>query len=289
MNRLARHPTIQLAKRYISGNKLAGNGIKNAIKAVLGALVFKSGFYRRYMQGKAVVVAFHRVNQLETIKPLVCTTGDFREYCAFFKEYFAVVRLTDLVKAIADNRELTGKLAITFDDGYWDNAAVAAVELKKYGLPATFFVTTDFIGTDTVSWWDKKAGVRSQWMGWDDVRRLVHDGFEIGPHTMTHPDLSKLSTADASREIAGSMERLSAELGSSPELFAYPYGGKEQITDDQRELVRQLGFKCCASSYGGLVASGTDPFSLRRSAVDSTMYRSPYEFAFDLWRQMRSA
>ncbi len=270
-------------------NKLAGIGIKRAVKAVLGALLFKSGLYWRYMQGKAVVVAFHRVNQLETIKPLVCTTGDFRRYCAFFNKYFAVVPLTDFVKAISDSRELTGKLAITFDDGYRDHAEVAAAELKKYGLPATFFVTTGFIGTHTLSWWDKKAGVQSQWMNWNDVRWLVHEGFEIGLHTMTHPDLSKLSTAEASREIAGSKERLSAELESIPELFAYPFGGKEQITDDQRELVRQLGFKCCASSYGGIVVSGTDPLSLRRFPVDSNMYRSPYEFAFELWRQMRSA
>lgn len=272
----------------ISGNKLAGIGIKRAVKAVLGALVFKSGLYWRYMQGKAVVVVFHRVNHLETIKPLVCTTGDFRRYCAFFKKYFTVVPLTDLVKAISDSRELTGKLAITLDDGYRDNAEVAAAVLKEYGLPATFFVITGFIGTQTLSWWDKKAGVQSQWMEWNDVRWLVHEGFEIGCHTMTHRDLSKLSTADASREIAGSKEQLSAELESIPELFAYPYGGKEQISDDQRELVRQLGFKCCASSYGGIVVSGTDPFFIRRFPVDST-YRSPYEFAFDLWRQMLSA
>jgi len=36
-------------------------------------------------------------------------------------------------------------LAITFDDGYRDNLTVAVPVLKKYDMPATFFITTGFL------------------------------------------------------------------------------------------------------------------------------------------------
>jgi len=36
-------------------------------------------------------------------------------------------------------------IVITFDDGYADNAEVALPILKRYGLPATFFVSTGFL------------------------------------------------------------------------------------------------------------------------------------------------
>lgn len=46
-------------------------------------------------------------------------------------------------------------IAITFDDGYRDNYSLAFPSLRKYGLPATVYLTAGLIGTDSKLWVDE--------------------------------------------------------------------------------------------------------------------------------------
>jgi peptidoglycan/xylan/chitin deacetylase (PgdA/CDA1 family) len=59
--------------------------------------------------------------------------------------------LDDLLERGSDRR-----IAITFDDGYADNAIVAAPLLADAGLPATWFITTGTLGQRRF-WWDRLA------------------------------------------------------------------------------------------------------------------------------------
>jgi peptidoglycan/xylan/chitin deacetylase (PgdA/CDA1 family) len=45
--------------------------------------------------------------------------------------------------------------AITFDDGFYNNFSIAAPILKKMKIPATFYITTDFIENNLTSWIDR--------------------------------------------------------------------------------------------------------------------------------------
>lgn len=257
--------------------------MKRRLKALLGLLCYRTGLYKALLRDKAVIALFHRVDDRLPGNPISCTTAEFRAFCDFFARYFRVVSLQTLLTKLRRGEDVSGHLVITFDDGYRDNLEIAAVELERRALPACFFIATEFIGSTRVPFWDAELGIESRWMSWDDVRSLNARGFEIGAHTMNHVDLGVVQGAEAVREIVGSRQRLTRELGEETPLFSYPFGRADQMTPDNRAVVRDAGFSCCLSAYGGTVSSQGDPFDLRRVPV-SPWFLSPYQFGFEILR-----
>jgi peptidoglycan/xylan/chitin deacetylase (PgdA/CDA1 family) len=253
------------------------------IKSALGGLLFASRLGPALLGAAAVVVTFHRVSAAPDARGLSVSPAAFERYCRFFRRHFRVAPLRDLVTALERGEPVAGCLAITFDDGYLDNYEQAAPVLARLGLPATFFIVTQWMASDVVPWWDRDAGTRHPWMTWDDVRALRRRGFDIGAHTRTHVDLGRVSGAAAREEIGGARRELQAQLAEPVDLFAYPYGGVRHLAESNRELVRAAGFRCCCSCHGGLAPPGADPFRLRRVAV-SSWYGSPEQFGLDLVR-----
>ncbi len=150
-------------------------------------------------------------------------------------------------------------------------------------LPACFFVATGFVETDRMAPWDAEQGIPSEWMTWEHVRRLHRQGFEIGAHTVNHVDLGVVEGELADAEIRGSRERLERELSASVSFFSYPFGSPDNITEANRERVREAGFECCVSAFGGVIAPVTDAFSARRTPI-SQWFLSPYQFGFEVMR-----
>lgn len=252
-----------------------------SLKHALGRTMFGSRAHAALLKNSAIVVAFHRVEDAAGTDGLTVSVRAFELYCRFFARHFTVVPLSAIVDGLERGASLHGQLAITFDDGYRDNFENAAALLDRFGLPATFFVVSDWIGTDVVPWWDRERGGPRPWMSWDEVRRLRRRGFEIGAHTRTHVDLGAVPESVARHEIAGARRRLEDGIGDSVDLFAYPYGRRANLTEANRRLVRDAGFRCCCSCFGGLVTRGSDPFRLARVPL-SPWYSSPHQFGFEV-------
>ena len=258
------------------------NGIirlKAWVKTGLGWVVFHLGIHRWLSRGRAVIVLFHRVDDRYPGTPINSTRSEFEAFLKFFKRFYIVISLEELLERLRDGRDLSNRVVITFDDGYLDNYRDAAPLLARHGLPACFFVVTEYMGSNSVPWWDKELGIESEWMNWDQVRALRTQGFEVGAHTMNHVDLGVTIGDDAVSEIAQSKQRLERELGESVNYFSYPYGRRHQIAEENRVAVERAGFSCCLSAFGGAVTAGDSPFHLNRIPV-SPWYMSPYQFGF---------
>jgi peptidoglycan/xylan/chitin deacetylase (PgdA/CDA1 family) len=256
--------------------------VKHAVKEVLGRTLFASRLDGVLLRNAAVIVAFHRVQ--ETVAPgdgLTVSVRMFERHCEFLRRHFRVVPLPDIVEKLERGQPLHRELAITFDDGYRDNFENAAPVLAKLSLPATFFIVSRWMGTDIVPVWDRERGARHPWMTWDQVRSLHSRGFDIGAHTRSHVDLGRTSGLRARGEVAGARVELERQIGAPVDLFAYPFGGPQHMTDANRELVKAVGFRCCCSSIGGTVATGTSPFHLPRIPI-SLWHRSPHQFGFEV-------
>lgn len=254
--------------------------MREPLKHALGQSIFASGLDLLLLRDRALVVAFHRVKNASR-DGLTVTVPLFEQYCRFFRDHFKVVPLSEVVSRLELGLPLQRELAITFDDGYLDNFEHAAPILWKYSLPATFFVVTRWIGGDVVPWWDRAEGARHPWMSWDQVRTLHRCGFDIGAHTRTHVDLGSVTGEEAEAEIAGARADLERHLRARAQLFAYPYGGRENLSEENRALVKRAGFRCCCSCFGGDVTAHTDPLRITRVPINRSN-SSPHGFGFEV-------
>jgi peptidoglycan/xylan/chitin deacetylase (PgdA/CDA1 family) len=252
-----------------------------SVKAGLGRTLFTSRLHHLVLRDTALVVLFHRVHTGSDSDAIGIDVELFERYCRFFGRFFRVVPLRDLVNRLARGAPAAPMLAITFDDGYRDNFDNAAPILERFSLPATFFVVSRWIGTDVVPWWDQRDGRRYPWMTWGEVRSLQARGFEIGAHTRTHVDLGAVDGSVAREEIVGGRLDLEDRLGAPVDSFAYPYGGRDKLTNSNRDVVRAAGYYCCCSGFGGLNRTGTDPFRLLRVPL-SSWCKSPHQFGFEV-------
>jgi len=71
---------------------------------------------------------------------------------------------------------------------------------------------------------------RSAVLSWRELRRLQAEGVALAPHSRTHPLLDRIPVEAARKEILGSLEDLTREVGPVPRVFAYPAGGENPKT-----------------------------------------------------------
>ena len=97
-------------------------------------------------QGRLSTFIFHRV--LPKPDPLLPDEPDserFDRIVGFLASNFTLLRAADAAQALARGTLPAAAACITFDDGYADNATVAAPILQRHGVPGTFFVSTGYI------------------------------------------------------------------------------------------------------------------------------------------------
>lgn len=96
-------------------------------------------------------------------------------------------------------------LYLTFDAGYENGNTPAILDaLKKHGAPAAFFVVGNFIEDEP-----------------ELVKRMVEEGHIVGNHTMTHPDMSAISTQESFQEELAGVEKLFQDLTGEPMIKFY--------------------------------------------------------------------
>lgn len=226
---------------------------------------------RDRMAPYATVLTFHRVNDKEEQGGLTVHPRLFEELLEVLGREYRIVSLARLLEMVAKAEPIPARtVSITFDDGYLDNFSVAAPILKRRKIPATFFVSSGYIGTTRTFPWDVSTSISHPMMTWDQVRQLASEGFEIGAHSINHVNLAACAPDLAEREIIDSKRHIEDQLGTSISGFAYPFGWKRSMSELTSQIVREAGFAYCCSNYGGKVRNQSDIFNIQRTGVYPT-------------------
>ncbi len=106
-------------------------------------------------------------------------------------------------------------------------------------------------------------------MSWDEINALGRGGLvAFGPHSVTHPVLSRTDEAQAHHEIVGSWERLARMCVAPLPLFCYPNGDYTEREVDILERSPMVGALCTENRYASLdsfgAAAGRGRFAIPR-------------------------
>ena len=153
---------------------------------------------------------------------IVVSPSRFRAQLEFLASRANVITLHEALEGLRHAAPLPDRaVVLTFDDGYRDNATSAYPLLVQYGLAATFFLASGFVGTDEMKWEDRVSCL---------IRRSDKPAISLGisgKHRIFHIRTSKEKA------------RVTARLLSM--LHAYGTESREDVLDQLRE---ECGANC---------------------------------------------
>lgn len=182
---------------------------------------------------------------------------------------YRVVRLSELGEFIAGRRPLPRRsVVLTFDDGYASFHRHAYPVLQKYGLPATVFVYSDFVGARDA-------------MSWQQLRELQRSGLvDVQSHAKSHRSLLARELgepgepvgrylAELDRELRDSRRQIERQLASTHvRHLAYPFGDADLRVVARAEA---QGYEVGATVVAGGNAFYAAPMMLRRTMIFGTL------------------
>lgn len=231
------------------------------------ALTLWEPIVSRVLRPRITVILYHRVS--DSVRDnLTVGIEQFDRQMALLRKHFHVISIEEALSYNEIPRSKLPLVCVTFDDGYLDNYANAAQILLRHGLPAAFFVSTGIIGTDRSFPHDvRRQNPPIPVMNWAQLRKMREWGFTIGSHSVSHIDCAAEAEEAVRAELKQSKEDLQSNLGLDEVLFAYPYGGRGNMTPNRLDLVKEAGYAGCLSAYGGINVGQVDRFNVLRRGI----------------------
>jgi peptidoglycan/xylan/chitin deacetylase (PgdA/CDA1 family) len=158
----------------------------------------------------------------------------------------------DLYAFLSGARGLPSKpVVLSFDDGYADFYTTALPILRSHGFKAVAYIVSGFVG----------------WPGYmtrDQIREADRSGIEIGSHTVSHPNLARMSLDSVRAQLAGSKLYLEELIGHPVTSFCYPSG---KFTSGVAWEVANAGFHDATSTRFGYAHTLADRYMWTRLRI----------------------
>ena len=250
-------------------------------------ILYKTGLYRNFWRGRnqqtpfSFVVVYHRVvaeganSEVQFDIERGVSASVFEKQMQFLLRHFTPARASRIQSGIGSDIQF----AVTLDDGYEDNYLVAAPILKKLGIPATFYVVSDFVGSDRLFWWEQVADlVRRSKRSQLDLQEVVPDLRQVDDAARVLPMRNQDERDRAYGPLCAAIRRglhkdIPGQLQRAQQYFDVPL--REQGRDYALMNWRQLGDLVSQGfEIGGHTAThcnvvGADEVLLQRELVDS--------------------
>ncbi len=223
------------------------------------------------------ILGYHRVGEWKGDHvPTVSAAAFERQLIFLARHRYRVLSLDQLLDALDRGDRLRRSAVITFDDGCEETYTVAWPLLKRYGVPATVFVTPGEIG-------------RPGFATWPQVEAMANDGMTIGSHTMHHSYLPLVAEERLPEELVESKRLIEGHIQRPVHFISYPTGG---FTARVQDVVEQAGYRAACTTNRAVSRAIIDRYALRRIKITERDAHPPLFWAklsgyYDLFRRLR--
>jgi peptidoglycan/xylan/chitin deacetylase (PgdA/CDA1 family) len=257
--------------------------IKHSMKHAAGLAAVAATPFTKREQSTACVLMYHRIADtgifdLE-LDDWNLAPARLDQQLRWLSENAECVPLAEALQRCASDTRRKPVVALTFDDGFANFRQEALPLLERYGIPATLFVVTAYVGlTDPYPFdsWGQKNRYRTPaiaWrpISWEEIEKSLDSKLvSVGSHSHRHLNGLNASDEQLAEEAGVSYEILGNRLGPAhSSLYAYPYGSSRlgHVRTTYIAAVRNAGYRHAVTTDLGLARAATPPFQIPRVEV----------------------
>jgi peptidoglycan/xylan/chitin deacetylase (PgdA/CDA1 family) len=214
------------------------------------------------------ILTYHRVlPAFDYMCPAEPTVSDFEWQMELLSQQFNPLSLSDALSLLEYGELPDRAVCVTFDDGYANNEELALPVLERFGIPATMFVSTDFLNGGRM---------------WNDT---VIEALRIAEGTVLDLkslglDVHDISSIEARRRAAGTIireikhwppEKRSEAVGMIESMVG-PLPDNMMMSDDQVRHLSASGIEIGAHTRSHPILSTLELNQVRDEIVGSQAY-----------------
>ena len=184
------------------------------------------------------------------------TVDEFESHIKYFlNKGYNFINLNTTPRFKASKKEAL----ITIDDGYEDNYKYVFPVLKKYNIPASIFLATNYIGKTM-----ELGGVELPMMTKEQIKEMYDSKLVyFGSHTHNHVYFTELKSHEEAENDLKECNRVFEKiLGYKPKYFVYPKG---RISEKYRHLYEK--YFDFAIQGSGCVKEIEDTYKINRIEI----------------------
>jgi len=253
-----------------------GQKIRQAVHAVLASVDTLIGVKKPMV----TVLCYHSIASDDWY--FSNSQQNFAKHIEILSETHDFISLDDLANYVQGKKKITKpSIVITFDDGYKNVLSLVPL-LKQYSITPTMFVLAVPERANR-----KEMDNNLPLMNWTEIKILQENGWTIGSHTQTHPNLITLSQKEQQIEIITSKKIIEDRLGISCNHFAFPRGKYNEIS---LEIIKKAGYQVAVTMDEVIITVGINMLTVPRiginrshTATEIKNLTSPLSILFRHW------
>ncbi len=203
-----------------------------------------------------IVLVYHRFNNDKYPETSVSSEKFNQQIEYLVENNIPILQATDLVSYFNGEIELPKKsVFLTIDDAYKSFYEHAFPIVKKFNIPFSIFLSTDYVSNNK----------KSDHMSWEMLKDITRNNGLVLNHSKSHKSLIELNYDEVKKDIIENQLKIEQNLGSQPKIFSYPYGESNLKIES---IVKELNYQIAFSQHSSPINKKLMKFRLPRFSIN---------------------